>query len=206
MRPFPGIRTAIVAGALALTAAGCAAPIRTMPVTGAPLADRPRVVMLPLSNLTGRVGQTDALSGIFFSEIVRTGACDLVDAGETDRLVQSLRLRDTGSLTPEDLRVLRDSTGARYAILGSILEAEMLRTPDGDVPSVGVTLRLVETTNARVVWADVGFRSGEDAATVFQWGRQTNLNRVAADLAARMMNGFRLLRVTPRNASTGEKR
>lgn len=189
-----------------LAVSGCASAIRSMPVTGAPLADRPRVIMLPLSNLSGRVGQTDALSGIFFSEVARTGVCDLVDAGETDRLVQALRLRDTGSLTPADLRVLRDSTGARYALMGSILEAEMTRTPEGEVPAVGVTLRLVETTNARVVWADVGFRSGEDAATVFAWGRQTNLNRVAGDLAARMMEGFRQLGATPRNASTGEKK
>lgn len=203
MRPFPAIGCAVVALA---AVAGCAAPIRTMPVAGAPLADRPRVIMLPLSNLTGRVGQTDAITGIFFSEIARTGVCDLVDAGETDRLVQQLRLRDTGSLTPADLRVLRDSTGARFALMGSILEAEMMRTPEGEVPSVGVTLRLVETADARVVWADVGFRSGEDAATVFAWGRQTNLNRVAGDLAARMMEGFRQLGTTPRNASTGDKR
>jgi len=198
--------TVIVGAAAALVLGGCASAIRSMPVTGAPLADRPRVVMLPLSNLSGRVGQTDALTGIFFSEVARTGVCDLVEIGETDRLVQSLRLRDTGSLSPADLRTLRDSTGARFALLGSILEAEMMRTPDGEVPSVGVTLRLVETATARVVWADVGFRSGEDAATVFQWGRQLNLNRVAGDLAARMMEGFRQLGATPRNVSTGEKK
>ena len=204
MSRIPAIGCAVTAAALVLC--GCASSIRSMPVSGAPLADRPRVVMLPLSNLSGRVGQTDVLSGIFFAEVARTGVCDLVDPGETDRLVQSLRLRDTGSLTPTDLRVLRDSTGARFAIMGSILEAEMMRTPEGDVPSVGVTLRLVETTDARVVWADVGFRSGEDAATVFSWGRQTNLNRVAGDLAARMMEGFRQLGTTPRNGSTGEKK
>lgn len=204
MSRFPAMGCAVAAAALALT--GCAASTRPMPVTGVPLADRPRVLMLPLSNLTGRVGQTDALSGIFFAELVRTGVCDLVEPGQVDQLVQSLRLRDTGSLTPADLRTLRDSTGARFAVLGSILEAEMMRTPDGDVPSVGVTLRLVETSSGRVVWADVGFRSGEDAATVFQWGRQTNLNRVAGDLAARMMEGFKLLGATPRNDPTGDRK
>jgi TolB-like protein len=200
------LTVALGAAAAMLALSGCASAIRSMPVAGTPLVDRPRVVMLPLSNLSGRVGQTDALTGIFFSEVARTGVCDLVEMGETDRLVQSLRLRDTGSLSPADLRTLRDSTGARFALLGSILEAEMMRTPEGEVPSVGVTLRLVETATARVVWADVGFRSGEDAATVFQWGRQLNLNRVAGDLAARMMEGFRQLGATPRNASTGEKK
>ncbi|OGF14866.1 MAG: hypothetical protein A2W00_05825 [Candidatus Eisenbacteria bacterium RBG_16_71_46] len=184
---------------------GCAATPRLMRTAGSPLADHPNVVMVPLANLSGRIGQAEVISRIFFTELVRTGTCEVVDYGEAEKLIEELRLRDTGSLTAEQLKTIGEKTGARYALVGTILDAGMISTPDGQVPSVGVAIRLVDVATARVVWADGGFRTGEDGETVFGWGRQLDLNRVAETLATRIFEGFRRLAIAPASHAGGSQ-
>ena len=178
---------------LAATLSGCAATRPALAPAEAPLADHPRVVMLPLVNLSGRLGQGDVISRIMFSELIRTRTCEAVDYGESERIVEEMRLRDTGSLTAAQLQDLARRTGARYGLLGSILEAGTVHSPDGDIPVLGVALRLVELSSARVVWADARFASGQDRETVFGWGRELSLMRVTERLAAELFKDFATL-------------
>jgi TolB-like protein len=162
-----------------------------MPPPGALLAEHPRVVMLPLANLSGRFGQAEVISRVVFSELAGSGAMELVDYGEVERAIEEMRLRDTGSLTGDQMKALGERTGARYVFLGSVLEAENVSTPEGQVPSVGLAVRMVEVASSKVVWAGSRFLSGQDRETVFGWGRETSLNRVAEKLVAELLSGFR---------------
>jgi TolB-like protein len=176
----------------ALLVPGCAAhaPAPMRP-PGAVLLAHPRVVVLPLANLSGRLGQAEVMSRIVFSQLAAGGAMELVDYGAAESAIEEMRLRDTGSLTREQLRGLGERTGATYAFLGSVLEAETVNTPEGQVPTVGIALRMVEIESARVVWAASRFLSGQDRETVFGWGRETSINRVAEKVVAEMLAGFR---------------
>jgi TolB-like protein len=176
-------------GVAAALMPGCAARRHAVLPPGT-LAGRPLVLMLPLANLSGRLESGDLTSRLFYAELSRTGTCDLVDWGDVERLVETLRVRDTGAPTPAQLEALRDSTGARYVIAGSVLESGTVRTPEGDVPSVGVSLRLIDATSRRAVWADARFRTGQDGETLFGWGRETSLTRLTERLAREMFEGF----------------
>jgi TolB-like protein len=187
------VRAAALAGAVITGAlAGCASGPRVVPVPPALLADRPLVVMLPLSNLTGRNEQGDMVSKVFFAELARTGAFELVDAGEVERLTQAMRMRDLGSPTAGQVRALRDSTGARLVLAGSLLEAGTVRAPEGDIPTIGAALRLIDAETQRAVWADSRFLTGQDRETVFGWGRETSLSRLTSRLAREMFQTFRV--------------
>uniref|UniRef100_A0A832I2M2 Penicillin-binding protein activator LpoB n=1 Tax=Eiseniibacteriota bacterium TaxID=2212470 RepID=A0A832I2M2_UNCEI len=176
--------------ALALLPA-CAATRRAAALDPALLAGRPLVVMLPLANLSGRLESGDLTSRLFYAELAKTRAFELVDWGEAERLVETLRVRDTGAPTPAQLAAILDSTGARYVLAGSVLESGSVRTPEGDVPAVGVSLRLIDAATRRAVWADARFRTGEDDETLFGWGRETSLARVTERLARDMFETFR---------------
>lgn len=185
-------RLAPCLGLVGLLASGCAAHAPApMPVPGGLLADHPRVVLLPLANLSGRLGQAEVISRVVFSELAGSGTVELVEYGEAERTIEEMRLRDTGSLTGEQLKTLGERTGARFVFLGSVLEAENVNTPEGPVPSVGIALRMVDVGNSRVVWAGSRFLSGQDRESVFGWGRETSLNRVAEKLVAELLSGFR---------------
>lgn len=200
------MRTGLAACAvLAVALGGCAASRRAAALPAGTLAGRPLVLMLPLANLSGRLESGDLTSRLFYAALARTGACELVDWGETDRLVTALRLRDTGSPSPDQLAALRDSTGARYVLAGSVLESGTMRTPEGDVPSVGVSLRLIDARTRRAVWADARFRDGQQDETVFAWGRETNLGRVTERLAEEMFRPFTTVGAAPDTRRRGSR-
>jgi len=66
------------------------------------------------------------------------------------------------------------------------------RTPDGDVPSVGATLRLLEVATGGVRWANLSVRTGDDRERVLGIGREHSRERLAAAMAADLLSSFQL--------------
>ncbi|MBI5710478.1 MAG: hypothetical protein HZC42_09275 [Candidatus Eisenbacteria bacterium] len=193
-------------GCLALAAAllaGCAsAPPRARgvrAVTGLPV----RVALLPLENLTGNADAGNLMTRILFVELVRTHACEVVEAGIVDTAVVELRIRNGGSLSAAELRGLGSMLDVRYVLAGTVLESGSARTPDGDVPTLGVALKLLDVGSGRVVWAQMRFRTGDDRETVFGWGREKDPQRLAAALAADVLKDFSIPGAGAPHDSTG---
>lgn len=177
---------------VAALGAGCAAGTQTRaPASLPPVADRPRVALMPLENLSGQADAGEIFSRILFVELVGTECCDVVETGQVEAALDSMGLRTTGALTRADLDELRTRLGVRYTLLGSVLESGTARTPEGDVPSVSITLKLLETETGRVVWATGGFRTGDDREKAFGLGRERNRERLTASLAAELLAPFR---------------
>jgi len=176
--------------ALAALAGGCAATApRALPVPGEP---RESLVVLPLENLSGRAEFGDRLTRIVWTEIGGSARWDVVEPGEVDAALAEARVRTSLSLTREQVQAIAKRTGARWLMAGTIIECGTVRTPDGEVPTVALALRLIDGATGRVRWTDMRTRSGEDRETVFGWGRVTNLERLAQDTARELVAAIRL--------------
>jgi len=190
--PTDGRRWATALACLVvLAAAGCAASAPRHGTATLVLAGRPRVALLPLENLSGDADAAEVFGRVLFTELVRTGCCETIEPGEVEAALDSLGVRYTGALTAADTRGLARRLDARYVMLGTVLETGTVRTPEGDVPSAAVTLRLLEPDSARVVWADAGYRTGQDKESVFGYGRERSAGRLQAALAAELLRPFR---------------
>lgn len=184
----PGRALALLAGA-ALVLLGCAAASpRPAPVTG----ERPRLALLPLENLSGHPEAGDLVTRVVFVTLERTGCCELVEPGEVEALLAELRLRTPGMLARAEVAELSSRLRAPYLMLGTILESGPVRTPDGEVPSVGLALRLVSGDSAKVLWSGLKVRTGEDRETVFGWGRERSLERVTERTAQGALADFQI--------------
>ena len=183
-------RLAALVAASALLA-GCAGSAPHEEQGGAVPTDHPRVAVLPFENLSGREEQGRRFTLAFVATLAGTGAAEVVDVGQTESMVEELQIRATASPTREQLAAIGESLQVRYALLGSVLEAQTLRTPDGDTPTAGASLRLVETSTARIVWAAVRVKTGDEKETVFGWGREESGEKLLTKLAAEMLRPFR---------------
>jgi hypothetical protein len=163
----------------------------------------PRVAFLPLENLTNRSDAAEILTRVFYAELARTGICEPVEPGEVESLLSELGTRNTGSVSVEQLTAIGKRLRVEYVLLGTVLESGTVRTSDSDVPSVGVALRLLHVESARVAWAAVDFRTGDDRETLFGWGREYDAQRLGSELAARMLSD--LARVAGATAPTNVK-
>ena len=181
---------ALLASAL-LVVAGCGAPGPRESAGGIIPPDHSRAVLVPFENLSGREEQGTVFSRVFFAQLVASGAFEMVDPTRVEEAMDSLNIRSAGSLTPAQARVLADSLHAPYLLLGSVLESGRIQTGTADLPSVGATLRVLEASTGRVLWAGVHFRTGEDRETVFGWGQERDADRLVSSLASDMLRDFR---------------
>jgi TolB-like protein len=153
--------------------------------------DHPQAALMPFENLAGHEEQSTLFTRIFFAQLVASGALEMTDPVAVDAAMDSLRIRASGSMTIGQARAIADTLHVPYLILGSVLECGTIRTPDGEIPSVGATLRVVQVATGRVVWAGVHFRSGEDHETLFGWGREKCTDKLIMLLAQDMLEDFR---------------
>jgi TolB-like protein len=153
---------------------------------------RPRLALVPLENLTGRGDAGEGFSRILFVELVRKGTFEVVDLGDVETAMDSLRIRPTASLSGPQRQALGDRLSVAYVMVGSLLESGSVRTPDGDVPSASVALKLLEVGSGRVAWARMAVRSGDDHESVFGWGRQLSPQKLAAALAVEALADLRV--------------
>lgn len=174
-----------------LLVTGCAGSAPPRSHGGAVPTDHPRIALLPFENLSGREEQGRFFTQAFLAALVSSDAAEIVDLGHVEATVEALRIRATAAPSREQLAALGESLQVRYVLLGSVLEAGTIRTNDGDVPSAGASLRLVDVTNARVVWARAHVVSGDDRETFFGWGRERSAGRLLTNLADDMLRPFR---------------
>ena len=182
-------RLVLLAGAL--TVAGCGAHVPPpAPATGG--AARPALAVLPLENLSGRAEVGDKLTRILWTEVGAAGRFEVVEPGEVDGALAEARVRNSLALTREQIQKVSRRTGATWLLAGSIVECGTVRTPDGDVPTLALALRVIDGHSGRVRWTAQRTRSGEDRETIFGWGRVTNLERLAQATARDLVDAIRL--------------
>lgn len=179
----------LLAALLAL-ALGCSAHqpphAAAVPASGV----RPRVAVLPLEDLTGQTGAADRMTRVLFTVLAQTGAYEVVEPGTVDMALSDARVRSTGMLSREQIQMLTKELETRWLLTGSALEFGHVRTPDGEVPSVGIALRLIDGESGRVRWADQRYRNGDDRETVFGWGHESDADRLAQHTMTELVQGL----------------
>lgn len=176
-RPRKAAR-AFAATALLLMAVAAACAGRTP--APRPIAEdaRVRAAMLPIENLSGQSDITDRLQRVVWTAFGSDGRFEVIEPGEVENSMTDLRIRSSSSLTKDQITQCAAGLGVRWLLAGDVLECGTVRTPDGDVPTFALALRLIDGTNGRVRWTDMLARSGEDHETVFGWGRETSLDKL----------------------------
>ena len=192
----------VTAGALAiLIAAGCAGTKPRESVKRFEPPDSSLIAVLPFEDLSGREGVGSEFTRTFTAELVRTGLFTVIEQGAVDDAVERLQVRTTRAMTDAEARALGDSLNAAYLLYGNVLESGTVRTSDGDLPTVAATLRIVDTTSNRIVWASHHTRTGDDQETVFGWGRTSSRLKLLDALATEMFWEFRQLSEERREAA-----
>lgn len=142
----------VLAGALALTS--CA---RQMKATRFLHPDFDfgfvqRVAVLPIDNLSSDLQAGERTTRILITELLSSGALDVVEPGEVRAAMSALRMTATEP-TAEQVTSLGESLGTQAVIVGSVAQSEIVRSGTVAVPTVTLDLRMLETETGAAVWA-----------------------------------------------------
>jgi len=146
-----------------------------------------RLAVLPFDNLTSEGTSGEVMTVVFFTEVGAQGAYEPVEAGIVVAALESLGVRTAGSLSASQLKSIGERLGAPRLLVGSVLENGFVRAAESEVPSVGVTLKLLDAASGRVLWTKMGFKTGDDGETVFGWGREKSPRKLAGRLATELL-------------------
>lgn len=150
----------------------------------------PRLGIIPFENLSERTDAGDVATRIATERLAERGGFSLIEAPEMDGALEELRIRASGAIPREQLIELGRKLGARYFLTGAVLENGVVRTGDGDVPSIGLSVELIEASDGHVAWRRMKFRTGDDHETLFGWGRVTSAQKLTADLMGDLIAGL----------------
>jgi TolB-like protein len=171
-----------VALAPLLLSAGCAHTVTQYIHPNADLAALKSVAVLPFQNLSNDRTAGDKVEKLFLSELLSTGAFNVVEPGLVSKTLKADRSESTETLGPADFKRLGEELKADAFFLGSVVDFAESRSGSTPTPDVTIQLRLVESQSGATVWSASRTRSGTSAsARLFGIGGES-LTETARDI------------------------
>jgi len=173
---------AVPAAAALAAAMGCAHAVTQYTHPNADLAALKSVAVLPFDNLSNDRTAGDKVQKIFASELLATGAFNVVEPGLVSKTLKAGHIESTESLGPVELKRLGEDLKADAVFLGSVVDFVENRAGSTPTPDVTIQLRLVECASGATVWSASRSKSGASAsARLFGIGGES-LTETARDL------------------------
>lgn len=186
---------------------GCSGP-RTY-IHSSPGLDAIRlIVVMPFENLSGDDSAADRVRSGFVIELLKTGAFDVMDVGEADRLLKLASLSYdvtkmptpvlgiVGGEAPDDRtsvplsKRIGDALKVQAIIVGSVDTFSSEKSRDETVPEVTITARLIDVETGIIIWASNHTGRGSAGIPIVGWGKRVSrslvLRGVIADMAGEL--------------------
>lgn len=155
-----------------------------------PLTGPMRIAVLPLANYSDSREAPERLGPMLTVALSQFRTVEVVEPGRVEEALSREPWLMIDRIPPDLVDTLGAEMGADAILLGAVLAYGLRDGPDGPLPEVSISLRLLETPGGRVLWSAVHSRGGSDGETVFGLGRVTNLERLAADVVEEVMKTF----------------
>lgn len=149
-RAYPAVL--LVASALALSAcASGMAPTRfTNPRFDFGFVER--VAVVPFENLTNDAAAGARVTRLVITELLASGAVDVVEPGEVQAALDRMGARITTPST-EQVVSLGQTLGVQAVVIGSVTQSETLRSGAVEMPVVSLDVHMLEAETGAAVWA-----------------------------------------------------
>ena len=181
--------------------AGCGPHVYIHPSPGLDLINK--MAVMPFDNLTKDDKAAEKVRNGFVIETLRTGSFNVIDTGETDRLLQaaglSYNVPDTGvSATIEEeaaastqlSKRIGDALGVQAIIVGSVEAYSAERVGDQVRPEVSISARLIDAETGIIIWGSTHTRRGGAGFPIFGWGKITSLSVMSQKVIQDMVNSL----------------
>jgi TolB-like protein len=198
------IIAALLAGVLM---AGCSGPrVYIHPNPG--LDSIKRIAVLPFGNFSKDDKAGDKVRANFVIELLRTARFNVMDIGETDRLLQIAELSYTTSGTAipgigaaqtaeaqtaasEPLsKKIGEALKVEAIFVGSVEAYSTERVSDRIIPEVGISARLIDAETGIIIWASTHSRRGGAGFPILGWGKVTSLSVLSQQVIQDMVNSL----------------
>lgn len=137
-----------------------------------------RIAILPLSNYTSNRDIPDKVRPMLTAEIGRLPGVWLVDPGAVEEALSLEPWLILDRIPPDLVDRLGEHLDTDALLVGAILGAGYRQSGVDRVPHFSISMRMVRTPGARVLWSVTHSRDGTDGEWLFGFGRVHNLEQL----------------------------
>ena len=182
---------ALLVALVLVATAGCSSHPQFFRADRSKLEDPAALAVMPLLNLS-RYDQAEVLvMNTLIIELLDSELFEVLDPGLVETVILEKRLRFTDRLPLDTMTELGERLSVHYLLLGSVNEFDFISDRNDKLPSVSISLRIVECNSGRIIWAATHSRRGDDEETVFGLGRVETLEQLAAVTVKEMTRTLR---------------
>jgi len=145
---------------------------------------RSKVAILPFANLSEDFASTGLVMSALRSELEKRNM-DLIDEDALWEVLLEKRVRSFGYLSENLAATLGERLGVRLVLVGCIVLASR-----DENPQIGLTARLIDTKDGRVVWAEYSSATGNEFASLLKLGKIDTLEDLVPKAVGRLLNSF----------------
>lgn len=145
-----------------------------------------RIAVMPFKNRSNSPNAGMIVTYMFLVELLKDPAFEPIEYGEIRRLCVELRIRNKGELEFKNIKALSEALGAYGILLGSV-DDYAYGTNTSSVPKVGITARLLDARENRILWYTSLQLSGEEDIVAFDWGNVRQVDKLAYKVVSELV-------------------
>ncbi len=191
---------------VSIVAIGCAKPhVYIHPNPGFDRIEK--IAVMPFDNFTNDDKAGEKVRTNFVIELLRTGSFNVMDIGETDRILQVSELSygvsqssipvisateaEEGIAASAPLsREIGDVLKVQAMIVGSVEAYSAERMGDQSIPEVSISARLIDAETGIIIWASTHTRRGGAGIPIFGWGKVSSLSMLSQQVIQDMVDSL----------------
>ncbi len=112
-----------------------------------------RVAVVPFENLSTDQGAGARITQVIITELFSSRAFDIVEPGETSRVLESYSIIRTSALTKEQIISIGKQLNVQGLILGTVTESSSQRSGSSTSNTVTIMARMIETETGSTIWS-----------------------------------------------------
>ncbi|MBI4843222.1 MAG: DUF799 family lipoprotein [Nitrospirae bacterium] len=145
-----------------------------------------KIIIFPFDNYSDKVEAADIVMPVLVDSFINRGYKVIDEKLLYDFLCKE-KVRETGYISRDLARKLRDKFGVDFILVGAII-----RFANIDVPDLGLTARLVDASNGNILWADYSSAAGDDFTAVLGLGNVREIEMLVSMVINNLLASFSL--------------
>ena len=111
------------------------------------------VAVLPLENLTREQAAGEIMRRLVISELLASGMVNVVVPGEVNLAVKDLSIKNTSSLSIDQIKDLGRALRVEGIVMGSIEQYGYSKSGSNPAPEVTISLMMADTGTGDIIWS-----------------------------------------------------
>ncbi len=183
------IRHALCASLLTL----CSLLFALCPLYAAQTDIKEGIALLPFENFSDDKNALTSVMPLVKRRLEARGF-EVLDEEKLNKFLLKKRIRSTGYISKDVAGRLGEELNVKRILLGSINSFF-----GGDNPRIGLSARLINSSDSAILWAEHSSATGDDFIGILGLGRITSIDRLSSKVVDELLQSFR---TTPPNKET----